>query len=89
MPDGDSKSRSGFARSVATRRADQALLFRGWVLFILSGMFAIIEPVFAGLGVTLLVAWLLSFGGLRKNRAPIRSNLDKLSSQFNIAKSSI
>lgn len=64
MPDGDSKSRSGFARSVATRRADHALLFRGWVLFILSGMFAIIEPVFAGLGVTLLVGWLLIFGGV-------------------------
>jgi uncharacterized membrane protein HdeD (DUF308 family) len=41
----------------------------GWyiaaaVLFILLGMFAIIEPGVAGLGVTLLVGWLLIFGGV-------------------------
>jgi uncharacterized membrane protein HdeD (DUF308 family) len=41
----------------------------GWpiavaVLFIVLGMFAIIEPGVAGLGVTILVAWLLIFGGL-------------------------
>jgi uncharacterized membrane protein HdeD (DUF308 family) len=41
----------------------------GWyiaaaVLFILLGMFAIIEPAVAGLGVTLLVGWLLIFGGV-------------------------
>jgi uncharacterized membrane protein HdeD (DUF308 family) len=41
----------------------------GWylvaaVLFIVLGMFAIIEPAVAGLGVTLLVGWLLSFAGL-------------------------
>jgi uncharacterized membrane protein HdeD (DUF308 family) len=40
----------------------------GWsiaaaVLFIVLGMFAIIEPGVAGLGVTILVAWLLIFGG--------------------------
>ena len=39
----------------------------GWyiaaaVLFIFLGMFAIIEPGVAGLGVTLLVGWLLVFG---------------------------
>ena len=41
----------------------------GWyvaaaVLFILSGIFAIIEPAFAGLGVTLLVGWLLILAGV-------------------------
>jgi uncharacterized membrane protein HdeD (DUF308 family) len=41
----------------------------GWyivaaVLFILLGMFAIIEPAVAALGVTLLVGWLLIFGGV-------------------------
>lgn len=41
----------------------------GWfiaiaVLFILLGMFAIAEPFVAGLGVTLLVGWLLVFGGV-------------------------
>jgi uncharacterized membrane protein HdeD (DUF308 family) len=41
----------------------------GWyiaaaVLFIVLGMFAIIEPAVAGLGVTLLVGWLLIFGGI-------------------------
>jgi len=41
----------------------------GWyiaaaVLFIVLGMFAIIEPGVAGLGVTLLVGWLLVFGGV-------------------------
>ena len=40
----------------------------GWyiaaaVLFIVLGMFAIVEPGMAGLGVTLLVGWLLIFGG--------------------------
>jgi uncharacterized membrane protein HdeD (DUF308 family) len=40
----------------------------GWyvaaaVLFIVLGVFAIIEPAVAGLGVTLLVGWLLIFGG--------------------------
>jgi len=34
------------------------------VLFIVLGMFAIIEPAVAGLGVTLLVGWLLSFAGV-------------------------
>ena len=41
----------------------------GWyiaaaVLFIILGMFAIIEPGVAGLGVTLLVGWLLVFGAV-------------------------
>ncbi len=41
----------------------------GWyiaaaVLFIALGMFAIIEPGVAGLGVTLLVGWLLIIGGV-------------------------
>jgi uncharacterized membrane protein HdeD (DUF308 family) len=41
----------------------------GWyivaaVLFIVLGMFAIIEPGVAGLGVTLLVGWLLLFGAV-------------------------
>ena len=36
------------------------------VLFILSGMFAIIEPVFAGLGVASLVGGLVIFGGVRQ-----------------------
>ena len=41
----------------------------GWyiasaVLFIVFGMFAIIEPGVAGLGITLLVGWLLIFGGV-------------------------
>jgi uncharacterized membrane protein HdeD (DUF308 family) len=34
------------------------------VLFILLGLFAIAEPFAAGLGVTLLVGWLLVFGGV-------------------------
>jgi len=41
----------------------------GWyivaaVLFIVLGLFAIIEPAVAGLGVTLLVGWLLLFGAV-------------------------
>jgi uncharacterized membrane protein HdeD (DUF308 family) len=41
----------------------------GWyiaaaVLFILLGLFSITEPGLAGLGVTLLVGWLLVFGGV-------------------------
>jgi len=41
----------------------------GWyivaaVLFIVLGIFAIIEPAVAGLGVTLLVGWLLLFGAV-------------------------
>ena len=43
--------------------------FSGWlivaaVLFIVLGAFAIIEPAVAGLGVALLVGWLLIFGGV-------------------------
>ena len=43
--------------------------FSGWlivaaILFIVLGTFAIIEPAVAGLGVALLVGWLLIFGGI-------------------------
>ena len=46
-----------------------ARTFSGWlivaaILFILLGAFAIIEPAVAGLGVALLVGWLLIFGGV-------------------------
>ena len=46
-----------------------ARTFSGWlivaaVLFIGLGAFAIIEPAVAGLGVALLVGWLLIFGGI-------------------------
>jgi len=34
------------------------------VLFVVVGMFAIIEPGVAGIGVTVLVGWLLIFGGI-------------------------
>ena len=43
--------------------------FTGWyivaaVLFIILGVFAIIEPAVASLGVAILVGWLLVFGGI-------------------------
>jgi len=43
--------------------------FSGWlivaaILFVVLGVFAIIEPAVAGLGVALLVGWLLIFGGI-------------------------
>jgi len=43
--------------------------FSGWlivaaILFLVLGVFAIIEPAVAGLGVALLVGWLLIFGGV-------------------------
>jgi uncharacterized membrane protein HdeD (DUF308 family) len=43
--------------------------FSGWlivaaILFIALGVFAIIEPAVAGVGVALLVGWLLIFGGI-------------------------
>jgi len=43
--------------------------FTGWyivaaVLFIVLGLFAIIRPAVAGLGVALLVGWLFIFGGI-------------------------
>jgi uncharacterized membrane protein HdeD (DUF308 family) len=43
--------------------------FSGWliaaaILFIVLGAFAIVEPAVAGLGVALLVGWLLIFGGI-------------------------
>jgi uncharacterized membrane protein HdeD (DUF308 family) len=46
-----------------------AKTFTGWyiaaaVLFILVGLFAIAEPAVAGLGVAILVGWLLIFGGV-------------------------
>jgi uncharacterized membrane protein HdeD (DUF308 family) len=47
----------------------EARKFSGWlivaaILFIVLGAFAIIEPAVAGLGVALLVGWLLIFGGI-------------------------
>jgi len=47
----------------------EARRFSGWlivaaILFIVLGAFAIIEPAVAGLGVALLVGWLLIFGGI-------------------------
>jgi len=47
----------------------KAKKFTGWyivaaILFIVLGIFAIIEPAVAGLGVALLVGWLLVFGGI-------------------------
>ena len=46
-----------------------ARAFSGWlivaaILFIVLGAFAIIEPAVAGLGVAVLVGWLLIFGGV-------------------------
>jgi len=46
-----------------------ARAFSGWlivaaILFIVLGAFAVIEPYVAGLGVALLVGWLLIFGGV-------------------------
>ena len=43
----------------------------GWymfaaVLFIVLGLFAIIEPGIAGLGITLLVGWMLIFAGIMR-----------------------
>lgn len=43
--------------------------FTGWyivaaILFIVLGVFAIVEPFMAGLGIALLVGWLLLFGGV-------------------------
>lgn len=43
--------------------------FTGWyivaaILFILLGLFAIVEPTLAGLGVAILVGWLLILGGI-------------------------
>ena len=43
--------------------------FSGWlivaaILFIVLGVFAIIEPAVAGLGVALLIGWLLVFAGI-------------------------
>lgn len=43
--------------------------FTGWyivaaIAFIVLGVFAIIEPAVAGLGVAILVGWLLIFGGI-------------------------
>jgi len=48
---------------------NEARKFSGWliaaaILFIVLGAFAIIEPAVAGLGVALLVGWLLIFGGI-------------------------
>ena len=55
--------------STEGRVLTSAKRFTGWyivaaVLFIILGVFAIIEPAVAGLGVALLVGWLLVFGGI-------------------------
>lgn len=57
--------------SVQGSRGPQPVIKRitGWyiataALFILLGAFAIVEPAAAGLGVTVLVGWLLIFGGV-------------------------
>ena len=56
---------------MATERpvVERARKFTGWyilaaVLFILLGLFAIIEPATAAVGIALLVGWLLIFGGV-------------------------
>ena len=56
---------------MATERPviERAKRFTGWyivaaVLFILLGLFAIIEPTTAAVGITLLLGWLLVFGGV-------------------------
>jgi uncharacterized membrane protein HdeD (DUF308 family) len=45
-------------------RRFSAWLIVAAILFIVLGVFAIIEPAVAGLGVALLVGWLLIFGGV-------------------------
>jgi uncharacterized membrane protein HdeD (DUF308 family) len=62
VSNGDSKTGAGITRSVGSGK------ITGWyiastVLFIVLGMFAIIEPGVAALGVTMLVGW-LTFGGV-------------------------
>ena len=47
----------------AIRKTNRWFIALGAV-FILLGIFAIIEPVIAGLAVTILVGWLLIFGGI-------------------------
>src|SRR5215467_12101359 len=53
-----------FHGSLGVTRTFSAWNIVSAVLLILLGMFAIAEPAVAGLGVTLLVAWLLLFGGV-------------------------
>ena len=59
---------------MATERPviEKARKFTGWyilaaVLFILLGLFAIIEPATAAVGIALLVGWLLIFGGVTRS----------------------
>jgi len=56
---------------MATERPviERAKKFTGWyiaaaVLFILLGLFAIVEPATAAVGIVLLLGWLLIFGGV-------------------------
>jgi uncharacterized membrane protein HdeD (DUF308 family) len=56
---------------MATERPviEKAKKFTGWyiaaaVLFILLGLFAIVEPATAAVGIVLLLGWLLIFGGV-------------------------
>jgi uncharacterized membrane protein HdeD (DUF308 family) len=64
VSNGDSKSGAGFTRPLPAARKITGWYIATAVLFIVLGMFAIIEPSVAGLGVTLLVGWLLIFGGV-------------------------
>lgn len=57
-------SAQGWHGPLRLRKRMTGWSFAAAVLFILSGMFAIIEPAVAGLGVTLLVGWLLIFAGV-------------------------
>ena len=48
---------------------ERAKRFTGWyilaaVLFIVLGLFAVVEPATAAVGITLLLGWLLIFGGV-------------------------
>ncbi|HKD52965.1 MAG TPA: hypothetical protein VKB72_01990 [Steroidobacteraceae bacterium] len=52
------------------------------ILFILLGAFAIIEPAVAGLGVALLVGWLLVFGALPISSAHSMAAVRKVSSSM-------
>jgi uncharacterized membrane protein HdeD (DUF308 family) len=64
VSNGDSKAGSGITRSVGSGEDDHGLVHSGRRAVHRVGMFAIIEPGVAGLGVTMLVGWLLTFGGV-------------------------
>jgi uncharacterized membrane protein HdeD (DUF308 family) len=56
--------REGLRAPLATAKKITGWYIAAAVLFIVLGIFAIVEPGVAGLGVTLLVGWLLVFGGV-------------------------